>query len=422
VSISIRAAENYPARIAIPSFNLRRRFALSPPLFAFIVSAYLCLTANFTFWQQSAQALWAWQPSVVLLFVSLACVLIVLPMVLLLLLPGQHAPRLGASVLVVLAAIAGHFMDSYGSPMTANMMRNVLQTDPAEVADLINAKLLLRFVLLGVMPVIFIWRTDLTVLTWGRALRSRLQWIVGALVAAGLTVYLSSPLYAVFLREHKLLRSYINPGAVMVNTVTALRADARDRGPLVDPADPAQVLTASTRPRLLVLVVGETARAANFQLGGYARATNPQLASVPELIYFGDVSSCGTSTADSVPCMFSHLGREGARRDSPGRYLNLLDLVQRAGVQVQWWDNNSGCKGVCDRVPSDLLNKSVPAANEALCPGASCYDELLTRRLRDSLEKITSDSLLVMHPMGSHGPAYSERYPPEFASSNPPAS
>ena len=65
---------------------------------------------------------------------------------------------------------------------------------------------------------------------------------------------------------------------------------------------------------------------------------------------FADVSSCGTNTAASLPCMFSHLGREGfgARKQD---HENLLDVLQRAGLAVLWIDNQAGCKGLCERVP-----------------------------------------------------------------------
>ena len=58
-----------------------------------------------------------------------------------------------------------------------------------------------------------------------------------------------------------------------------------------------------------MLVVGESARAQNFGLNGYARETNPRLKAEEGLINFSNVHSCGTETAVSVPCMFSNLGR-----------------------------------------------------------------------------------------------------------------
>lgn len=64
-----------------------------------------------------------------------------------------------------------------------------------------------------------------------------------------------------------------------------------------------------SRPRLLVFVVGETARAQNWGLNGYARETTPQLTQMG-VINFSDMHSCGTNTEVSVPCMFSSFGGE----------------------------------------------------------------------------------------------------------------
>lgn len=102
-----------------------------------------------------------------------------------------------------------------------------------------------------------------------------------------------------------------------------------------------------------MLVVGETARAANFGLGGYARDTTPRLKELQgqgDMVYFSNVNSCGTNTQASVPCMFSHLGKQGFE-DSNDRYENLLDVLQRAGLAVLWMENQSGCKGCASACP-----------------------------------------------------------------------
>ncbi len=109
------------------------------------------------------------------------------------------------------------------------------------------------------------------------------------------------------------------------------------------------------KPPLLVLVVGETARADHFGLNGYGRNTTPQLAQQPVLSW-QQVQSCGTNTIASVPCMFSPVGKEGYE----GRkveYGNLLDIVQAAGLGVRWLDNQVG------------LQRRVRAHPQRRCPG-----------------------------------------------------
>ncbi len=169
------------------------------------------------------------------------------------------------------------------------------------------------------------------------------------------------------------------------------------------------------RPRLVVLVVGETARAANWGLSGYARQTTPQLAALPSLLNFADVTACGTSTEVSLPCMFAPVGRRDYDEARIRGSESLLHVAARAGVAVQWRDNQSGCKGVCDGLPNDSLN---PGNAPGLCQGERCWDEGLLRGLEERLAglhgKPRSTQLLVLHMLGNHGPSYWRRYPPAF--------
>src|SRR5699024_8787148 len=68
--------------------------------------------------------------------------------------------------------------------------------------------------------------------------------------------------------------------------------------------------SARRRRKILILVVGETARAANWGLNGYRRQTTPELAALTHVFNFPDAHACGTSTAVSVPCMFAAATRE----------------------------------------------------------------------------------------------------------------
>jgi lipid A ethanolaminephosphotransferase len=79
-----------------------------------------------------------------------------------------------------------------------------------------------------------------------------------------------------------------------------------------------KLVGAIAKPKLTILVVGETARAANFSLNGYTRPTNPELAK-EDVISFANASSCGTATAISVPCMFLDVGPGSDNRGQPRR-------------------------------------------------------------------------------------------------------
>jgi lipid A ethanolaminephosphotransferase len=167
---------------------------------------------------------------------------------------------------------------------------------------------------------------------------------------------------------------------------------------------------------VLVLVVGETARAANFSLLGYTRPTTPELEKL-DVIAFRNVTSCGTSTEVSVPCMFSPFGRadydERRIRNSEG----LLDVLVRAGYAVKWLDNQSGCKGVCRGAGVEYRKLDAKSAPD-LCEGDECHDGILVRGLEAELASVARnparDTVIVLHMMGNHGPAYFRRYPPGF--------
>jgi len=178
-------------------------------------------------------------------------------------------------------------------------------------------------------------------------------------------------------------------------------------------------LAAGAKPPLLVLVVGETARADHFALNGYARPTNPELSTL-DVVSFRHVTSCGTNTAASLPCMFSALGRAGFE-SREREHENLLDLVQRVGMAVLWIDNQAGCKGLCERVPHAYARDpvaGVPELPAALCDGDECLDDALLHGIDARLAALPAAArargvLLVLHQMGSHGPAYYKRSPPD---------
>jgi lipid A ethanolaminephosphotransferase len=369
---------------------------------------------NLQFWHQAIDAMWHPAPRAALFLVSLFVVIVCVQALLLALVPTRLGMRIAASALFVVAALGSYFASAYGAVMNQDMMRNVIETDPAEAAGLINFDLLAHVLLLGVVPAVLVWRIALPASTWRVRLRQRLVFIGSALALCAVALFACSANYAVFFREHKPVRYALSPAAPIVSLAGLLSAQERrgPHAPLIDVAGNVQRTAAAQRkPLVLFLVVGETARAANFQLGGYDRATNPRLQAVPGLVYFDHATSCGTSTAISVPCMFSHLPRSQFDVDQADRYTNLLDTLTKAGLAIEWRDNNAGCKGVCARV----VETSYPGkADPTHCPNSYCYDEVMLQDLGARLEMLQQDTVVIFHAIGSHGPAYSERYPPQF--------
>ncbi len=329
-------------------------------------------------------------------------------------------PAIAAMLLA--AAFGAHFMGSYGVVIDTTMMVNVLQTDPREVRDLLSLRLLGSVLLLAGVPLVLLWRTRVRGVGLLRQGGRNLLGIVALILLLAALLFALYADFSATMRNQRTIRYLINP----VNSLYALvdigmKSQARPSGPPLPIGADARILprAAGAKPPLLVLVIGETARADHFALNGYARPTNPALA-VRGVTSFRHVMSCGTSTATSLPCMFSSLGKAGHESRSTEQE-NLLDLVQRAGMAVLWVDNQAGCKGLCARVPSAHARDAVAGVSAlpaALCDGQECLDEALLHGLDARMAALPAAArergvLLVLHQMGSHGPAYFKRSPPE---------
>jgi lipid A ethanolaminephosphotransferase len=372
-----------------------------------LIAAWIVLTANHAFWKlffavngTSARA-WLFAGGVALSLVALNSA------ILRLLSPGR-ALRVMLSVLVVLAVATSWFMDTYGVAIDREMLRNVAQTNMREASDFIGWPLLWRLLWQAGLPTMLIWKASLPLTGWLKSLWQYLLGVVAALVAVFLIALPQYVSYASFFRNQPDSYLLLAPGNVIAATVKLIKNNINARRPfVVVGADARRSTQLHDKPLLTLLVIGETARAANFSLGGYARLTNPMLQK-RALLYFNNVHSCGTATAMSVPCMFSELPRAEFDVNGADHRDTVLDILQRAGVAVTWLDNQADCKGVCARVPMESAEQYDPAS----CVKGECLDEALLHALDSKLPTISTDSVLVMHQMGSHGPSYYRRVPP----------
>jgi len=165
------------------------------------------------------------------------------------------------------------------------------------------------------------------------------------------------------------------------------------------------------QPILTILVIGETLRDQSWGLSGYARDTTPELAK-RDILPIAGIESCGTSTSVSIPCMFSKLGRREFTYEKAVAEENLLDVLARAGYDIEWWDANTGDMGVAKRVTYANFNR---ADDPEFCSEGECNDGILLKQLKKRAGEITKDTVIVLHQIGNHGPAYFERYPEGFA-------
>ena len=320
-------------------------------------------------------------------------------------------------VALLTASVTAYFMDSFGAVIGEDMLRNAVQTDAGEAFDLLTFKLLAYFVLLGVLPSVLVWRAPLAWRGWRRELFGRVKLLALCLLAIALMVMAFGGFYASFIRAHKPLRSYANPAYPLLTMLKfAGKANQATAGMKVAIVAPDAHISGDDRHReLILLVIGETARADRFSINGYARDTTPRLREA-NAISLPDFRSCGTSTAVSVPCMFSPRGMARFDPKQAAEEENLLDVLQRAGVNVLWLDNNSDSKGTALRVP--YRDYKSPGTN-TICD-TECRDEGMLVPLQDYIDSHPAgDIVVVLHQMGNHGPAYYKRYPPAFEQYQP---
>lgn len=351
------------------------------------------------------------QPWVYAHMASVGVVFMCVTIVLLALLSLTRAIKPVFSVYFVIAAFTAYFMDTFNVIIDHDMIANVVQTHPGEALDLATPRLALYLLLLGVIPLVLLWKTPVRSETVSQMLRNRGLLVVGALVLAAALILSSSGFYASFFREHKPLRYYSNPLAPLQGAVRYASLQFKDANrPLQRIGEDARLPTTDTDRELVIMVVGETARSDRFSLNGYARETNPLLAD-ETVASLRNVSACGTSTAISVPCMFALVDRRDFDGSKARSTENVLDVLQRAGVNVLWRDNNSDSKGVAVRVPQQDFRS--PEMNP-VCD-VECRDEGMLEGVQAFIDSHPNgDILVVLHQMGSHGPAYYKRYPDSF--------
>lgn len=326
------------------------------------------------------------------------------------------------SVFFLSAASGAYFMVSYGIVIDSTMITNVVQTDTKEALDLLNWRMLISLLVLGILPCWVLWKTPLQVLRlrqqiWSNTLTAVVSVVV--IVAALLAIFQD---FSSIMRNHTQLRYLVNPlNSYYAIGMVAAKPFQHDNKTLLPIGRDAQMATpkSNEKPPLLLLVLGETARMGNFGVNGYERQTTPALAK-ENIISLKGVMSCGTSTATSVPCMFSHLGKEAfeARQNN---YESLIDVLHHAGLAVLWIDNQSGCKGVCERVPQALTKE---LKHPTLCKDGECFDEIMLHQLDERIQALPAERrakgvVVVMHQMGSHGPAYYKRVPDAFKKFQP---
>lgn len=393
---------------------LRWRPTVRSDMLALLASLFFSLSCNVPFWSallagRDASAFDTW-------WLAIAGFVLVtaLHTFLLLLVLNRWSAKPLLALLAITLGPSVYFMAHFPVYMDPAMLRNVLGTDAHETRELLSLSMIPWLAGYTLLPLLLLWRIRVRREdpVW-LAMRRRVLMLLLSLVAIVASAWLAMDTLVPTMREHKEMRYLITPSNYLYSLARVASHEtraARKPRTIVGADAHRAAQTAGRKPVVVILVLGETVRAANWGLSGYARQTTPELAK-RNVLNFTHVTSCGTNTEVSVPCMFSSQGRRHYDEDAIRNSESLLHVVDHAGIQVLWRDNQSGCKGVCDGLAGENLFAS---HNPLYCGDGRCLDEILLDGIGERLAKSPRDLFIVLHAMGNHGPAYFQRYPEQF--------
>ncbi len=404
------------------AFAWLRRPRLSRIQLTLLVSALLALLYNNAFWSELG-TIAAYSQQSWLFLASIFFLLLAFFHLCLSLLSFRCLIKPAFIFILFLAAFAAYFMETYGIMIDRAMIKNVLTTDLAHVKELLNVKMFFYLLVLGALPALLIVRAEIRY----HSLLKELFMVVGAsLTSAALFVLVVIFFYKEYIslgNNYNYLRHMVNPVGSIYAVFSCAKKAITSGKVVVRPVGEDARQERSERKRLVILVLGEAARAQNFSLNGYEKKTNPRLEK-EDILNFTNAWSCGTASTVSLPCAFSHFGRNGYSDAKAERHEGLLDILQRAGIQALWRENNSGCRGVCDRVETQVPGARFREAGfkgtgeeAGLCADGECQDLVLLTELESYIDRSGSggkDIFIVLHQKGSGGPAYYRRSPSSF--------
>lgn len=399
--------------------RLLRRPTFSRLSFILFFALYIALVLNIAFYRQAFALLPVNSLHNALVFLSMPVVAFSVMNIVITLASFLRLDRLVISLFVMVSAASQYFIMSFGVVIDRSMITNILDTTPAESFALLSVRMMIVLFFTGVLMTMVAWwiRVKPSMSVW-RSMGKRLISVVVSALLIVIVALLFYKDYASLFRNNKELVKSLSPSNSIAASLSWYSHNSMANLPLLRLGEDAKQrpqMQQGPRKNLTILVLGETSRAENFSLGGYARETNPLLKQ-DDVAYFPNTTSCGTATAISVPCMFSGMPRAHYDEALAHHQEGLLDIIQRAGLQVLWNDNDGGCKGACDRVPNqDVTKLNLPGQ----CIDGECVDEVLFHQLEDYINHLQHDGVIVLHTIGSHGPTYYNRYPAAFRKFTP---
>jgi lipid A ethanolaminephosphotransferase len=299
------------------------------------------------------------------------------------------------AVLSVINATAVYFIYTYNVIIDATTIENVFNTRYSEASGFFSWSLWLFILACGVVPALFCLLQPVV-----RGKARRLGLVCGGSLAVVLAVGALNIGQTLWISQHDTeLGGLLQPWSYLVNTGRVMSFSQDEQA--VEIKLPDGKIT-DREKTVVVLVIGESARKANFQLYGYARDTNPLLSKRAGLKVY-QATSCATYTTAGTKAILEP-------QDSGDLYELLPNYAYRTGVDVSWRTSNWGEPPI--HVPEYLTNEELGEQY----PGENVYyDAILQKGLRQRIESSQKDKvLIVLHTSTSHGPKYANKYPKEF--------
>lgn len=308
--------------------------------------------------------------------------------------------------LMFLAAFQIVLLQLYGrSVIAVDMFLNLVTTNPTEVGELLsNMSLAIAIVVVMYLPPIAaaiyccikrIWLRKAYILKFRRpaiaataagVLTVILAYCAGGGYAVSNDLFPANAIYNVFLAADRSIKS-------KQSSYTGYRHYA-----FVNP-------DRTQQREVYVLVIGETSRADHWQLNGYHRTTNPQLADGSFLSFPKALSSSNT-THKSVPMLLSHIDAENFE-DSIYSVKSIITAFKEAGFRTAFLSNQRYNHSIIDRfgfeADTTLFIREKPGAQ------ANPTDLMLLPYLDREINEGRGKQLIVLHTYGSHF-SYPDRY------------
>ncbi len=365
--------------------------------FSCIVSIGTLLLFNIPFFQYAANNSNDTGGSKVFLLASLVVLMLAVNfmMTYLVMFLMRMAGRIVLAVLSLINATALYFITTYSVMMDETTIGNVFNTRYSEASAFFSWPLWLTIAVMGLLPAVFCL---LQPVVYGRA--KRFAACCGSSMSIVIAVALMNIGQTLWVSEHDTeLGGLLQPWSYVVNSIRIANSNIDEQAEEIKLPDGT---LADNEKTVVVLVIGESARKANFQLYGYKRDTNPLLSRQKGLKVF-QATSCATYTTAGTKAILEP-------KNSSKLYEVLPNYAFRTGIDVAWRTSNWGEPPIHieEYLSDNDLGKIYPDQDKA-------YDGILFAGLRERiLSSKKNKVLIVLHTSTSHGPTYADQYPKEF--------